>query len=62
ESKLKEATAKMMETLNATSGSDAADMKMGDAAMEDMDMSGDMQMDGANMGGMDMNGTDMGGK
>lgn len=62
ESKLKEATAKMMETLNATSGSVAADMKMGDAAMEDMDMSGDMQMDDADMGGMDMNGTDMGGK
>jgi len=47
ESKLKEATAKMMESLNAPSASDAADMKM-----DDMGMSGDMQMEDMNMGGM----------
>ncbi|MDQ6984242.1 MAG: efflux RND transporter periplasmic adaptor subunit, partial [Ghiorsea sp.] len=47
ESKLKEATAKMMESLNAPSASDATDMKM-----DDMSMSGDMQMEDINMGGI----------
>jgi len=45
ESKLQEATAKMMESLNAPRGSDAVDM-------QGMDMSEDIQMDDMNMDGM----------
>lgn len=52
ESKLKEATAKMMESLNAPSVSDVTDMQMDDSEMEGMDMSEDMRIDDMNMGGM----------
>jgi Cu(I)/Ag(I) efflux system membrane fusion protein len=59
ESKLKEATAKMIEAGNAENdATQSADMQMD---MNDMDMSGDttMQMDDMDMSGGDMNGMDM---
>ncbi len=58
ESKLREATAKMMETLNAGQGNNSADASSDDMSMDDMNMD-DMNMDDMNMDDMNMDDMNM---
>ena len=54
ESKLREATAKMMEAMSSTEQNDMSDMKMDDMSMDDMKMD-DMDMSDMSMDAMDSN-------